>query len=55
MTDKEQRVIAKVTHSGTGMIVTLTKQLRALGIKPGDSISISWNDKAITIRGLAGA
>jgi hypothetical protein len=50
MTKEEQRIIATVAHSGTSLLLTLTKQLRKLGVKPGDSVSVTWDAETITIR-----
>ena len=63
MTKEEQeRIIATVAHSGRSLMLTLTRQLKKLGVSAGDSvsvtlysewISISMGGKALAARGPA--
>jgi hypothetical protein len=48
--EDQQHIITTVAHSGASLILTLTKQLRNLGVKAGDSVSVTWDSEAITIR-----
>ena len=51
MTKEEQeRIIATVAHSGRSLMLTLTRQLKKLGVSAGDSVSVTWDSEGITIR-----
>lgn len=50
MSEDDQHVITKVAHSGRSLLLTLTKQLRSLGVAAGDKVAVAWDADQITIR-----
>ena len=50
MSEDDQHVITKVAHSGRSPLLTLTKQLRSLGVAAGDKVSVTWDADQVTIR-----
>jgi|GEM_PF-2158220 hypothetical protein len=50
MSEEKQRIITTVAHSGKSLLLTLTDQLRSLGVSPGNKVSVTWDAKEIVIR-----
>ncbi len=50
MSEEKQRVITTVAHAGTRLLLTLTSQLRSLGVAAGDKVAVAWDTDQITIR-----